>query len=298
MPQPQKNNPHFTHFIGIDWSGAKGSRHKGLVVAICEAGNKTPSLVAPVSGHASWSRQELADWIKGGCGLECESKALIGIDAAFSIPFMDAGAYFPESEFVRTTAQDLWREIAETSQYEVDLFAGDFINRFAQHFQQVGGMKGKQYKRRMRHTETICIETGAGPCESIFNLVGASQVGKSALSTMNMLQQLRSNEDIIIWPFAAPDTGSLCLVEIYAALFAKLGGHKGKMKDSDTLNRVLQNLGSKPYLEKLPRKADDVTDALVTAGGLRKIANERKYWKPKELSSMVRRTEGWIFGIE
>ncbi|UTW56978.1 hypothetical protein KFE96_08855 [Kordiimonas sp. SCSIO 12603] len=297
MPQSLRKINSFTHFIGIDWSGAKGKRHKGIAIAICETGDSAPAIVEPSFGERYWSRKEITDWIKAGCGLPTEAKILIGIDAAFGMPFDDENAYFPGRKFPETVPE-LWQEIASCCVEEVDLFSGAFVEEYSEYFQQHGGRKGKCYSRRMRRTESICIETGAGPCESVFNLIGASQVGKSALSTMHMLHLLQECSDTAVWPFDEPNTARICLVEIYAALFAKLGGHKGKMRSSRELNIALQGLNSKAYQGELPKKIDDVTDALVTSAGLRDIANSKQYWQPAYLVPKIRKTEGWIFGIK
>ncbi len=288
-----KKADEFTHFIGIDWSGAKGMRQKGIAVAICEIGNAAPAIVPPPSGHTYWSRQDVIEWIESGCGLTGNYKVLIGIDAAYGMPYLDEGGYFERGDF--EDVRSLWSEIGRFD--NADYFAGSFIETYADHFQQPGGQKGKCYNRRMRQTETICIETGAGPCESVFNLVGASQVGKSALSVMMMLNKLDTNNHIAIWPFDPLVNKELVLVEIYAALFAKMGGHKGKMRSRDELNNALYGLQSKPYLGNLPKKIDDATDALITSAGLRHIACDGRYWKPEKITIDVVKTEGWVFGI-
>ncbi|WP_176590056.1 hypothetical protein [Sphingobium sp. EM0848] len=51
--------PHFARYAVIDWSGAKGSRHKGIAVALCEAGDGVPTLQHP-EGGGFWSRQAVA----------------------------------------------------------------------------------------------------------------------------------------------------------------------------------------------------------------------------------------------
>ncbi|OYZ88693.1 MAG: hypothetical protein B7Y01_04515 [Xanthobacter sp. 17-67-6] len=51
----------FTRFACADWSGAKGSRHPGIALAVCEAGSEAPRLVPAPSGI--WSRQAVADWL-------------------------------------------------------------------------------------------------------------------------------------------------------------------------------------------------------------------------------------------
>ena len=45
----------FARFVAIDWSGAKGKRHKGIAIAEAR-GDVAPRLVRP--GHV-WSREEV-----------------------------------------------------------------------------------------------------------------------------------------------------------------------------------------------------------------------------------------------
>lgn len=286
----------FSHFIGIDWSGAKGKRHAGLAVAVCPVGNEAPSIVVPPSGNKNWSRAEISDWIAGGMALPADARALIGIDSAFSLPFTDEGDYLP-GEKLPDTAPELWPLVDLKSAGAPDLFAGPFVEAFADHYHRPA-LKGKRYKRRMRVTETLAVTSGAGPCESVFHLIGPSQVGLSGLSTVRMLANLHDTDGISIWPYDKP-IGRTVLVEIYAAAFAKLGGHRGKIKGLDGLNTVLEALGSQKMgaMPDTARKGEHAADAIVTAAGLRIIACERKYWHPTNLSTKVRRTEGWIFGI-
>jgi hypothetical protein len=293
----------FTHFIGIDWSGAKGKRHKGIQVAVAEYGSSAsrdsaPRLVKPISGKSNWSRREVADWLSSGAGLDDTARILVGIDAAFGMPHDDKGAYFPHDNVAVDNAEGLWRLIANICNGSEDYFGGPFADHFADYYQQQGGRKGQYYSRRMRLTETRCIETKVGPCESVFNLIGASQVGKSALSTMIMLNDIADQQHVTVWPFAEPADGRICFVEIYAAVFAGLGGHKGKVRDWITLDTILNNLNSAAYTSNEAGLNDDQADALITAAGLRYISDNPEYWHPSELSPKVRQTEGWIFGVK
>jgi hypothetical protein len=290
----------FTHFIGIDWSGAKYSKRNkvpNIEIAICMKGNNTPELVTPSSGEKNWSRREISDWIAGGLGLSDDARILVGIDAAFGFPYLDEGQYFLGEGNVVSDVKSLWALIGRACAGSVDYFGGPFADEYAAHFQQVGGRKGKHYERRMRRAETLCIERKIGPCESVFNLIGASQVGKSAISTICMLHDLNECPDVSIWPFDEIENTNICLVEIYAALFAKLGGHKGKVRDIETLNTVLTGLEAKPYYTRNFILNDNQTDAMITSAGLRYISGKQEYWHPLELSPTVRATEGWIFGI-
>ena len=49
----------FVSFVAIDWSGAKGKRHKGIAIAEAR-GSSAPRLVRP--GHV-WSREEVLGWL-------------------------------------------------------------------------------------------------------------------------------------------------------------------------------------------------------------------------------------------
>lgn len=289
--------PEFTHFVGIDWSGAKGSRHAGLAVAICEAGENAPTIVSPPSGRKSWSRSECADWIDAGMGLPEGARALVGIDSAFSMPFIDKGGYIPGAATAETTP-DLWHTLDAICREATDLYGGPFVDAHSDFYLRAGD-KGKRFERRMRVCEQWAIDGGAGPCESVFHLIGPSQVGLSGLSTMRMLNRLAGSEHIAIWPYETAETRATVLVEIYAAAFAKMGGHRGKMRGIDDLNSTLINLKSGPLagMPETARAGEHAADALVTSAGLRMIAGDHKYWHPPALSTMVRRTEGWIFGV-
>ena len=72
----------FAAFVAIDWSGAKGRRHKGIAIAEAR-GNDAPRLVRP--GHV-WSREDVLDWL-----LEQAAKepTLFGFDFSFAPPFVE-----------------------------------------------------------------------------------------------------------------------------------------------------------------------------------------------------------------
>ncbi|WP_417462081.1 hypothetical protein [Kordiimonas sp.] len=290
----------FTQFIGIDWTGAKGRRHSGLAVARCEVGQGAPVRIMPPSGARRWSRVELAFWLTTGMGRRVGERVLVGIDSSFGMPFIDEGSYFPAGNDGSRCGDDvaaLWRAVADHAPEAEDFYAGAFVEWNRSHYLR-GAERGARYRRRMRTAEDLAVATGAGPCESVFHLVGPSQVGLSGLSTMAMLHHIKAHSHIAIWPFDDCTEASVVIVEIYAALFAAMGGHRGKIRDVHTLKSILLNLQT----SRLPRLGldfnDHVADACVTAAALRLIAGERKYWNPLSLSAKVRRTEGWIFGIE
>ncbi|SDE32602.1 hypothetical protein [Kordiimonas lacus] len=294
--------PHadFSHFVGIDWTGAKGKRHAGLAVALCEAGEGAPKMVSPPSGHRRWSRQDCASWLAGGLGRRKGERVLVGIDSSFGMPFVDEGAYLP-GDVLPADVKALWAHVADLCGPEGDFYGGPFVDEHAAYYLRSRGaetLKGRHYSRRMRVPEQLAVDSGAGPCESVFHLIGPSQVGLSGLSTMAMLHHLNRQDHIAIWPFDDMTDARIVVVEIYAAAFAALGGHRGKIRDLAALRPILNRLGAK----RMPRLGLDFTDhaadACVTAAALRQIHHDRKYWNPQALSAMVRRTEGWVFGIE
>src|SRR5687767_10434231 len=79
----------FRRFAAIDWSGAKGSRHKGIAVAVCDEGDAAPELV---ERPKAWSRSQVLDWL-----LETsrETPTLYGFDFSYAPPIMERGAYLP-----------------------------------------------------------------------------------------------------------------------------------------------------------------------------------------------------------
>lgn len=293
----------FSHFIGVDWTGAKGSRHPGFAVALCEKGSEAPQLVAPPSGRKVWSRSEFLEWLIGGMGLPDTAQALVGFDSSFSLPFIDESSFLP-GQSLPNSATGLWEHVDQCCDGAEDFYGGPFVEAHPEYYHR-SHLKGSSYSRRMRVAEQIAMDTGAGPCESVFHLIGPSQVGLSGLSTLRVLNQLKGIDDIAIWPmkYNADHKSSyrIVIVEIYAALFAKMGGVRGKIRDRDTLNKALGALGSDAIagFNNSERKlTDHAADALVTAAGLRTIAGQRKYWHPEQLSTRVRDTEGWIFGLQ
>jgi hypothetical protein len=69
----------FARFVAIDWSGAKGKRHKGIAIAEAR-GDVAPWLVRP--GHV-WSREEVLGWLVKEAMKE---PTLFGFDFSFAPP--------------------------------------------------------------------------------------------------------------------------------------------------------------------------------------------------------------------
>lgn len=268
----------FDRFIGIDWSGAVGSRHPSVQVAICETGNAAPRLVLPASGV--WSRTGVLDWLGALAG-----DVLVGIDAGFGF------AAVPGFE---GAARLLWAEVDQACGADADLGGHGFIARRRDAF-WMGAADGPRHLRaHLRVTERVYAETRLGTPTSNFVLLGASQVGKATLSAMRLLHSLGWP----VWPFDPLPTRGPVILEIYAQAFARMGGTRGKLRHRPALDAALGKLGSAPMPAGLPATfPDHVGDAIITAAGLRAIAGEARWWAPAALTPEIAATEGWTFGI-
>lgn len=284
----------FTRFIAIDWSGEAVPRPKGIAVAETGIDMNAPRLIRPEGG---WSRGAVVDWI---AQLADEKvPALIGMDLSPSFPFVDAGAYFPGWSDTPPDATSLWT-LVERLCAEDDHLSGNAILRHPEakrHFRLhrdcgdlfPGGLG------RLRVCEHAQRDMGLSPT-SCFNLVGASQVGKSSLTGMRLLHRLRGR--VPVWPFdPVPDEGPV-IVEIYTTIAARAAGvRKGlsKIRGAMALDAALDALGARPHTP-LARYDDHATDAIVTAAWLRNAYLETGLWHPPGLTPQIARTEGWTFG--
>jgi len=283
----------FATFIAIDWSGQAVERPKGLAIARCDTGTAAPELIA-----RNWSRHDIVDFLADLAARE--TRALIGLDLSPAFPFEDEGAYFPGWDRSPADAKSLWALVDELSADDPHLAATRVVAHpdARRHFRQQRdcGDLFPPGRGRFRICEHGQEQMRLSPY-SCFNLVGASQVGKSSLTGMRVLHRLRGK--IEMWPFdPIPETGPL-LVEIYTSLAARLAGmRKGlsKIRDPQTLDAMLAVFGSEPH-SALARYDDHATDAMLSAAWLRVAATQPELWHPAILTPKLARTEGWTFGV-
>jgi len=287
----------FTHFLAIDWSGAKGERQKGIALAIADAAGGAPVLV---QRGKPWAREEVLAILR-----DLPEHTLVGMDLGISLPFADAGAFFPGWEESPHDAKSLWALIDRICSDDPHLEAGSFVahpqaSRYFRHSKEHVGDRfhlpdAATREGRFRRAEQAQREQGVRPVSN-FNLVGAAQVGKSSLTGMRMLNRLRGHASV--WPIdPLPERGPV-IVEMYTSIAARGGGVSGaktKLRSYEDLNDALDLLGSPPIAGSGPID-DHSSDALVTAAWLRHIGHEPDYWSPVGLSSEIARTEGWTFG--
>lgn len=289
----------FQHFLAIDWSGAAGERHKGIALALADADGGPPVLVRPPK--RGFSRDEVLGILRD----ELPPDTLIGLDLGIALPHADCGAFFPQDDVLLSDAPALWALIDDVCSGDPHLAATRFTEhqRYARYFRRHGGREGAQFRcdgaehgrGRFRVTEHAQAKMGCKPYSN-FNLVGAAQVGKSSLTGMRMLHQLRGH--LPVWPIdPLPASGSV-VTEIYTSLAALEAGRsaaKAKMRSVEQLNDALVTLGS-PTVAGNGNIDDHSSDALLTSAWLRKVAGERVRWSPEGLTNAIARTEGWTFG--
>lgn len=280
----------FTRFAAIDWSGAKGSRHPGIALAVCETGDAAPELIPPPGRH--WSRTAIRDWILA----RTAEPLLIGFDMSFCAPLLDRGAYLPGESSV-TDARAFWAYVDAQSGDE-DLGAASFLNsRRGRHF-YLGAADGpKADFMHFRRCEQHFNASGGGKVTTVYDAIGAAQVAKASFAGMRLLHAL--DGQVAIWPFDPVPPAGAVVVEIYTAIAARAAGlRKGlsKLRDAAALDASLAALGSRPHAP-LARYDDHSTDAILAAAWLRANAGRTDLWHPPALTATIARTEGWTFGI-
>lgn len=284
----------FDRFVAIDWSGAKGHRHRGIAIAHCDGGSAAPQIV-PQPDRRGWSRAEVGEWVLGLPG-----RALVGFDFSFSAPFEDCGAFMPG-----TGAPDLgpafWAWLDDHCRdpvLDADLGALSFVAAHSgpgRHFWTGLADGPKQDFQRWRACEAQFNAMGGGKASSVFDCLGASQVGKASFSGMRLLHRLSSH--LPVWPFQDPQPNRHLLVEIYTRAMIRHAGLPGrKIRTLADLNVALGNLGSAPLVPN-GLLSDHDTDVLVSAAALRRLVADPALWDPIDMNTAVARTEGWTFGI-
>lgn len=300
----------FDHFLALDWSGARGERHRGIALAFATREGEAPTLVRPPAD--GWSREEVLALLRD----ELPPNTLVGVDLGISLPYQDAGAFFPGWERTPRSARKLWALIDEICAGDPHLGAHSFLADIeaARYFRHGKDHVGDRFldpqaitrEGRFRVAEIAQRAQGCRPVSN-FNLVGAAQVGKSSLTGMRMLHQLRGH--LPVWPIDPIPArrrmaGGSLLVEIYTGLAAREAaalrnegrGARTKLLTYADLNDALLALGS-AAIDETGTIDDHSSDALLTAAWLRVIAADDARWSPAPLSATLARTEGWTFGI-
>jgi hypothetical protein len=279
----------FACYVAIDWSGAKGRRHKGIAIAEAR-GDAAPRLVRP--DHV-WSREEVLDWLIERAARE---PTLFGFDFSFAPPIVERGEYLLGEPGVPRTAREFWAYVDGLCDDE-DLGAASFLevaHRRHFYFGIADGVKADFV--RFRQCDARLNTQGGRKTASAYDAIGAAQVAKASFSGMRFLHRLDGK--VAIWPMdPLPEEGS-AVVEIYTRIYLRRAGLSGvKLRSRAELNRALKGLGSPPARLRFEPN-DHQTDALVTAAGMRLLATtEPRTLDPEGLTPEIANSEGWTFGV-
>jgi len=280
---------HFSRFVAIDWSGAKGRRHKGIAIAEAAA-DGPPRLVRP--NHV-WSREEVLGWLINEAA---KAPTLFGFDFSFAPPLIEKGEYLLGEPDVPKTAREFWAYVDDRCDDE-DLGAASFLeiaHRRHFYFGIADGVKADFV--RFRRCDARLNAQGGRKTASAYDAIGAAQVAKASFAGMRMLRRLDGK--VAIWPMdPLPDSGS-AVVEIYTRIYLRRAGMTGvKLRTRDALNLALVGLGSPPTRLRFEPN-DHQTDAIVTAAGMRQLAtSEPRAFDPEGLTPKIAQSEGWTFGV-
>jgi hypothetical protein len=281
----------FESYVAIDWSGAKGNRHKGIAIAEAR-GDAAPRLVRP--GHA-WSREEVLAWLLRRAAHEA---TLFGFDFSFAPPLIERGEYLPGEAGVPKTAREFWAYVDDHSDDDDDdLGAASFLETAHRRHFYFGIADGvKAGFMHFRQCDARLNAQGGRKNASAYDAIGAAQVAKASFSGMRLLHRIEGK--VAIWPMdPLPERGS-AVVEIYTRIYLRRAGMSGaKLRSRAELNRALRGLGSPPARLRFEPN-DHQTDALVTAAGMRALATtEPRAFDPQGLTHKIAEAEGWTFGV-
>lgn len=279
----------FTRFAVADWSGAKGARHPGIALAVCEVGRDAPQLMTPPERY--WSRTAILGWV-----LAQRGPTLIGFDFSFAPPLVTRGSYLPGDDVPSDAAA--FHAYVDRLCEDEDLGAASFLEQHHRRHFYFGAADGvKADYMHLRVCEAAYNAGGGGKPSTVYDAIGAAQVAKASFAGMRLLSQLRGR--VAIWPFDPLPSAGPVVLEIYTSIAARAAGmRKGrsKMRGGVALDEALTALGSAPHIP-LTRYNDHATDAILTAAWLRANAARQELWEPQGLSPAVAQSEGWTFGV-
>jgi hypothetical protein len=275
--------------VAIDWSGAKGRKHKGIAIAEAK-GDAPPRLIR--TGHI-WSREEVLAWLLKQAEKE---PTLFGFDFSFAPPLIERGEYLIGEPTVPRTAREFWRYVDERCTDE-DLGAASFLEQVHRRHFYFGIADGvKADFVRFRQCDARLNAQGGRKTASVYDAIGAAQVAKASFAGMRFLRHLSGQ--VAIWPMDPLPVHGSAVVEIYTRIYLRRAGMTGtKLRATADLNRALDGLGSKRVRLRF-QPNDHQTDALVTAAGMRALVHSHPgAFNPQGLTDQIAETEGWTFGV-
>ena len=261
--------------IAIDWSGRRGPDQKRAIwLAEADFGR----LERLESGR---TRQEVTEHLIGESLRDPD--LIVGLDFAFSLPAW----YLLEQGL---TARGLWNLLAEDALTPAMRHVGlaNWMNEPEPPFWTTAtAHQLLAPHQKFRRTEREVSGRSSQP-KSVFQLVGAGQVGRGSLYGMQALQQL-SRAGYKIWPFDPP--GRPMAIEIFPRLLT------GPVRKSSAAEReqYVEGLSLTSDQHRLAASSEDAFDAAVSALSMASAVEELaalepepeyqlegKIWRPQE----------------
>jgi hypothetical protein len=263
--------------FAIDWSGRSGP-DQGRALWLAEAVNR--KLIRLEAGQ---SRDETVELLIAEANRNPD--LIVGLDFAFSLPewYLRDRALTPLALWARLAAEELTPRMRS-------LGLARWMNSPDYPFWTTAeGHALLTGDQKFRRTELDARATGSQP-KSVFQLVGAGQVGRGSLYGMQALHRLTA-AGFGIWPFHEVEPP--LLVEIYPRL---LTGPVTKSRQSER-ERYLSTLDIPRQFSRRGAASEDAFDAAVSAvvmsaavGELLALPNnpydliEGRIWQPRHFS--------------
>ncbi|WP_435581832.1 hypothetical protein [Amycolatopsis thermoflava] len=228
--------------VAVDWSGRAGPAQRRVIWVAEVAGGE---LVRLENGR---SREEVVDWLIG----TATPDLVVGLDFAFSLP-----AWYLRERGL--TARGLWAALAEESLTPLMRERG--LARWLAAPEPpfwTTGKAGLLPSQEFRRTEEAARAAGF-PAKSVFQLVGAGQVGRGSLHGMRALHRL-AGAGFRVWPFDPPRPPFVA--EVYPRMFT------GGVTKSDPAARARAVAGLPPAFREIAASTEDAFDAAMTALGM------------------------------
>jgi hypothetical protein len=231
--------------MAIDWSGRSGAEQRQAIWLAEAVGG---GLVRLEGGR---TRDELVGLLIAAAGRD--PNLIVGFDFAFSLP-----AWYLEHR--QLTAHQLWALLAEealTPAMRRDGLARWMNGPDLPFWTTSQAHAQVRPEQRFRRTENSLRRPGTQP-KSVFQLVGAGQVGRGSLYGMQALHRL-TGAGFQVWPFDPPALP--LVVELYPRV---LTGPVRKRSPSER-ERYLEAVPMPPGLRRLAAASEDAFDAAISA---------------------------------
>ena len=261
--------------MAIDWSGRSGpDQRRALWLAEAVDGE----LVRLEGGR---TRAELVELLIAEA--DRDPNLIVGVDFAFSLPAW----YLRERQL---TARQLWALLADEALTPTIRSVGltRWMNRPELPFWITCEAHARLAPEQMfRRTEQEVRVPGVQP-KSVFQLVGASQVGRGSLYGMAALHQL-AGAGFRIWPFDPP------ALPLVAEIFPRVLTGPVRKNSPSERERYLGTVPMRPDLGQLAAASEDAFDAAISAvvmaarieelqtlPGAPDYSLEGKIWQPRD----------------